>query len=577
MFKRLDQVIAVTATLAVAIISLMMLISWWLSWGGILAPLEGLPTMKANAALCMMLLAISLFLIRRYNRIVTILTSSVIVIAILSLIEHYWGVDIGLDQLLVEDTFSKHHPGRMSVAAAISLSLLAILIQGLCCWQQYHTKLFDSLFACFFCIIVAALFSYLLHPYELEQSWLFSTLSISSLLCFWLLTAAIAVKVRGNSALHLFTMNSNGAKRFRLLILYTFFVPLLLGVFILILSHYQVVDAIDGLVLFLTFAWMVIVASLAYSANREDHFYQKLNWARQRNLTLEQKLSRVMDLSGEALLLFSAEGELIHCNRGASRLFGWERDELLNMSLDELIPERLRTVHHEHVRKFLSSGRNTQMNNNPIKMLALHKDGHEVPLMTTIAKRYVGDELLIALVARDAGDIQKQINELGEKAYHDPLTTLWNRRAFDEEIQTFHPAGKRSSDRFGIVMIDLDHFKQVNDQWGHDAGDMVLKEVAKTIESCLRSSEKVYRFGGEEFVVLCIGSTAYAVGHVSKRIHTRIKKRKIHYQGHSISITCSIGYTYRNNGDGSIEEAMKRADSALYKAKAQGRDKVIAG
>jgi two-component system cell cycle response regulator len=129
-----------------------------------------------------------------------------------------------------------------------------------------------------------------------------------------------------------------------------------------------------------------------------------------------------------------------------------------------------------------------------------------------------------------------------------------------------------------LLVLDIDHFKRVNDNYGHDVGDEVLREFADRVRSCTRGIDLVARMGGEEIVVVLPDTALDAAFAVAERIRERVVSEPFGIQGatNSIPVTVSIGVSSRRAGDASPAEIMKRADDALYLAKANGRNRVIA-
>jgi diguanylate cyclase (GGDEF)-like protein/PAS domain S-box-containing protein len=157
----------------------------------------------------------------------------------------------------------------------------------------------------------------------------------------------------------------------------------------------------------------------------------------------------------------------------------------------------------------------------------------------------------------------------------DALTGLFNRRtlmaALEEEVVRY----QRYQHPLSLLMIDIDHFKRVNDQWGHPLGDAVLKTFAAACQSAMRDNDKVGRWGGEEFVVLLPETDRAEAEMAATRLRARIAALTIDTRGGGmIRVTVSIGTTTAHPGD-TVETLLKRADDALYDAKAAGRDRVV--
>lgn len=156
----------------------------------------------------------------------------------------------------------------------------------------------------------------------------------------------------------------------------------------------------------------------------------------------------------------------------------------------------------------------------------------------------------------------------------DPLTKVTNRKGLIDDLNAAIHAGEHKTLPIVLLMIDADNFKKINDQYGHVAGDKVLYFFAHTIKSVLRSGDKVYRYGGEEFSVLlnrCDKKKAFTV---ADKIRSKIEQSHLIYSGQSIKMTVSVGATIHQAGD-TYDEFIARADQALYRAKKEGKNRTI--
>jgi len=162
-------------------------------------------------------------------------------------------------------------------------------------------------------------------------------------------------------------------------------------------------------------------------------------------------------------------------------------------------------------------------------------------------------------------------NRLKDEAMHDQLTAIYNRNYFEKHINDFIQKSKNSDETLAIAFLDIDHFKQVNDTYGHDVGDDVLKEFTALIKQNISSDELFVRWGGEEFIVVFMAQN-------STLAQSKIEKLKALIEYHIFKrvekITCSIGVTIYHQ-DEDIDQSIKRADDALYKAKNSGRNQVV--
>jgi diguanylate cyclase (GGDEF)-like protein len=175
-------------------------------------------------------------------------------------------------------------------------------------------------------------------------------------------------------------------------------------------------------------------------------------------------------------------------------------------------------------------------------------------------------------------DITNTINimkRLEEAAYTDSLTGLYNRRHFMELAAMQFDRAKRSNAACHVMMMDLDFFKNVNDTYGHLAGDAVLRNVSACIREIVRSYDLIARYGGEEFVVMISDSDGETALRLAERIRIYVESTSCQYEEHTLAITFSIGVASCADA-ASFEELLRHADEAMYRAKANGRNRVVA-
>lgn len=172
-----------------------------------------------------------------------------------------------------------------------------------------------------------------------------------------------------------------------------------------------------------------------------------------------------------------------------------------------------------------------------------------------------------------------EARRLYEATVRDRLTGAYNRHFLDERLQAEWAFAKRHGTQLGVLFVDADHFKKVNDTHGHAGGDAVLKALSAVLRSAVRTEDVVARYGGEEFVILVRGVGKEGVAVAAERIRKSVEGEVIEHEGKTIPVTVSIGIAVHETGAEaeSIETLLARADAALYDAKKSGRNRVCAG
>jgi diguanylate cyclase (GGDEF)-like protein len=172
--------------------------------------------------------------------------------------------------------------------------------------------------------------------------------------------------------------------------------------------------------------------------------------------------------------------------------------------------------------------------------------------------------------------VSRLFDELRKLSLHDALTGLLNRRAMEETLEARVRSSRRNGDGFVVMMLDLDYFKRINDDFGHAVGDLALKHVSKLLQDALRDVDRLARFGGEEFVVLMPGATLSQAQPVAERLRELLAANPLPLETSRVTMSVSIGVAEWRGHNDDASELLLRADSALFQAKVQGRNRVVA-
>jgi diguanylate cyclase (GGDEF)-like protein/PAS domain S-box-containing protein len=269
------------------------------------------------------------------------------------------------------------------------------------------------------------------------------------------------------------------------------------------------------------------------------------------------------------LCILDFDGHFKEINPAWTRILGWQMEELKGQSwLDIVIPEdRDDSI---KISKRLSKGESIIGFENRCRC----NDGSFKWLAWSSYPDLKQQQIFSAV--RDITNRKQMEEELLQLATTDPLTGASNRRHFIERASTELKRSRRYGSQMAIIMLDIDHFKQVNDNYGHSIGDEVLKRLVNCCQQELRSSDLFGRFGGEEFAIILVETDKQKTLQTCERLIEQISKLKIRTPRGDISVTVSIGFTMHQADDISIDSLLKRADDALYKAKNAGRNRAIA-
>jgi diguanylate cyclase (GGDEF)-like protein/PAS domain S-box-containing protein len=206
-----------------------------------------------------------------------------------------------------------------------------------------------------------------------------------------------------------------------------------------------------------------------------------------------------------------------------------------------------------------------------------HRDGHRLPVMVHSTPIKKSDGNIVGAIEMLSDNSQKvaamqRIQELEVMALIDPLTGLANRRYTEMNLCTKSEELNQYGWPYGVLMIDIDHFKRVNDKYGHDVGDEVLKAVANTLHRNIRSHDLAGRWGGEEFLVIINAANAVRLQNTAEKLRILVEQSAVSNAGEMIQVTVSIGAVLAKME--TAESLVKRADQLLYQSKGNGRNMV---
>jgi diguanylate cyclase (GGDEF)-like protein/PAS domain S-box-containing protein len=319
---------------------------------------------------------------------------------------------------------------------------------------------------------------------------------------------------------------------------------------------------------FLVLMWLWVSLLNAISAFVSSYLMNVLRKSYHQVQATEARLSEFLEEANDLIFSVRPDGQFLYANRAWERVLGYGRDELQNLSLEDVIDADMRIKCMAEIEKAVSG---EQID--PLEGRLMTHEGEAVDVEGTITCSFQHDEAgAVWVICRDITARKKAQEQLYFMAHHDQLTSLPNRLFFSDRLRQAQALAKRDKNKCGILYLDLDRFKIINDTLGHAIGDVLLQEVAKRLCSCVREVDTVARLGGDEFSIVLVNlNDAVDAESVAGKILKALAK-PVMADDHELFITTSIGISIYPQHDDSPEGLLKKSDAAMYQAKAQGRN-----
>ncbi|HAP44011.1 MAG: hypothetical protein A2087_06785 [Spirochaetes bacterium GWD1_61_31] len=295
----------------------------------------------------------------------------------------------------------------------------------------------------------------------------------------------------------------------------------------------------------------------------------------------EPDLTQIIDTIGFGVIVIDANCRVVHWNPWLEHASGLRRQEVLERNLVELFPELGKPAFQRNLRSVFSFGNfayfSQRVHGHLIRLPMVGADPVFDALMeqqcTMGPIKAAGKVVYAYILIQDVTEAVQRERLLAELAMKDVLTAAYNRRYFNRRLDEELDRCRRYKRCLGLVMLDLDHFKDVNDNFGHQFGDEALKHAALAWIGAVRASDVVTRYGGEEFCVLLPETGLEEASHLADRIRRACSATEVSNGTQRLRISASAGVTVSQSGDGP-DDILRRADEALYRAKANGRDRI---
>lgn len=402
---------------------------------------------------------------------------------------------------------------------------------------------------------------------------LLRSMPLHSCLNFLFFFFGLALLTQSKGSIGLLNRNTANARNFRALFFMVLILPLSLGSVLNYGVQQQWIGTGIGIAIFCLFSTLIIASALAHHTILLDHGFRQLLQERRLSNQLANQIHELLEISDDGILLFDDQMRVLHANSGAGRIVGYSPDQLRQMTIAELLPEGLHGDAWATMNEYLHNSRSAP--NLPERLLLRHHNGDEIAVTITLSKKTTAEQTLVIAVVKSLSALDKKIRHLEKQATTDALTQVGNRADFEQYCTHLRPQGRSADQHLCVLLLDIDNFKKVNDSYGHHLGDEVLKHFSKAVQDALREGDKLFRTGGEEFVVISNNLDRHNALTFAERIRLAVKERPFNDGEHTLYITCSIGASVIDTGGEDIQTAVEQADHAMYQAKREGKDRCV--
>ncbi|CAG9001715.1 MAG: hypothetical protein CENE_03741 [Candidatus Celerinatantimonas neptuna] len=368
--------------------------------------------------------------------------------------------------------------------------------------------------------------------------------------------------------------NTPGALIFRRDLLLLIATPLLVCWIYQLLLGQQIISHSSALSM-LTSNMIIILIAISFKNDiNYDQCWHALNQTTKRHLQTRLKLRVFLNSTPGAIFLLSEQGKIVSSNRGATNILGWSQHQLEEMSLWDFVPSTERKTVLKVIARLTKTPEGHTLPDSTLSLSIKCKNGEEKAIQASVSRHQFNHQWVYGILMLDSQALNDQIARLNHDVQQDPITQAYNRRALEQKLKELRAFGLNKGQKFAIIMIDIDHFKIINDQYGHDTGDIILKSFADRVRQNLRQNDTLYRFGGDEFTAIIDTNDKNKVQMIGQRIKQVVSQSPFVCQSHVVHLTCSVGIGLTEGGSDLVDICLKHADQALYQAKHNGRNRV---
>jgi len=562
------------AGLLLCLFGLSELTTWYLYAAAIVNIMPTRMPVGPNSSLCFSIVGFAILLMDLYpshSKSISVgLAIPIILIAGSTLLEYISQVSLGIDHLLLTVRIfdSNPHPGRMSINIAFGFLTIGFTLILFSFATRRSLALLTQVFIlCTLFIGVIALLGYFLHLEFLYSWYRYTRMTVPAASGMLLASSALwFVWLRSENYTRLYEEKEEQK---------------IIQLSIIILAGLACVSAFAGfsvvsiagqnshaaiIAVSMILASILIGITLLYALIMP--MLREITESRRIALGNNERLTSIFENAAEGIIVINAKGIIESCNSMAGKIFEYHTHELVGNKLEILMPERLRKEHKMGIQRYLKTRSSHIIGGHTIEVLGLRRSGEEFPLQLAVTENVTVGGIKFIGMMQDITHRKLVENELSQQAFYDALTGLANRGHLLQNMSALIVSAQQG---FAVFYLDLDHFKQINDSLGHDAGDQLLCEIASRLKESIRAIDIAARIGGDEFVLVLQGiNNSDTAAIFAEKIQNAMLK-PCHIGNDEFIISTSMGISFFPHDGADCDALLKSADLALYHAKEKGR------
>lgn len=290
-------------------------------------------------------------------------------------------------------------------------------------------------------------------------------------------------------------------------------------------------------------------------------------------MVTRDNIEAFIEILCDAVILVDSSSNIVCVNGSCTKLFGYTKEQMQELGVSDLMDSEYSADHHKNVKEFVDSNRSALKMMNRDSLSCIDSQGEKFFARISISNIILDGQNYALATLHDFTTIEQRIDKLKNDSFIDVLSGFYNRRYLDDVVLTKHK-NMPDMQNLGMLYIDIDRFKPINDTFGHTIGDLVIEETTRRIRCSLRSCDLLFRVGGDEFLVILrfqgpIEKKASILNNITNKLYYNIREPML-IREHTFTIELSMGAGLYPEHSDSLEKLILKSDKAMYYSKKSG-------